>query len=363
MTTYIISFLFNMLLGGLMFSNTRGLSQERINKRKKWYLLITTLQLGLLCGFRAPSVGYDTAGYEQMFNMAPDTWSNILDNPYYFETGFYAYCAIIKILGGTYRTMLVITSLFVTGSCCVFIYRHSERVVLSVFIIVSFPFFYSSFDIIRHFIATAFFLLGYKYIQEKKFLKYLLFIGLGSLFHSFAWVFLLYYFLGKIKWNFATLVFAVVGTAIAFVYIENIAIMIGHGLGKGDGIESGWIGDFGGGIKTAIMYSGLLVVAVFAYSNLRGKSKEDMIAMNHVLLMFIFSILFINARMMTRLIMTQSAMLAIAFPKLLDGKRFVHKNSYNILFLAFLAVGTVYHIFMLTSNWQNVVPYAPFWES
>lgn len=361
MTTYIISFLFNMILGGLMFSNTRYLNQERIDKRKKWYLLITTLQLGLLCGFRASSVGYDTDNYIMMFDLVPGTWSRILENPYYFETGYSVYCAIIKILGGTAQTVLVLSSLFIVGSCCVFIYRHSERVVLSVFIIVSFPFFYSSFDIIRHFMATAFFLLGYKYIEEKRFWKYLLFIATGSVFHSFAWIFLLYYFIGKIKWNWVSFAAAIIGTLIAYVYIEDIAVMLGGWLGKGDGIKSGWIGDYGGGLKTAFMYFALLIVAIFAYSNLRGKTKADMMAMNHVLLMFIFSLLFINARMMTRMIMTQTAMLAIACPRLLDGKRFVHKGTYNILFLAFIAVGIGYHYFMLTSNWQNVVPYIPYW--
>ena len=368
MTTYIISFACNMLLGLLFCIDNRGVcnyNELNLNtKKRKLYLLITALQLGLICGLRSANMAYDTGAYQEIFDDCPDTWQNIFKKSaiMHIEMGFRVFCSIIKILGGNFQTMLLITSLFVMGSCCIFLYRHSKNVLLSVFIIISFPYFYSSFDIIRHFIATSFLLLGYKYIVEKKPIKYMLFILMGCLFQTSALIFLPLYFLGKLKWNLITVGIASVATAGLYLYIEPIAVVVGDLIGKSDGVESGWIGSYGGGMKTALMYGVILLIAILAFHQLKNRSKEDAIALNIVALMFISSVLFINARMMTRAIMTLVALMAIAMPQLLDKQRSKVKQDCKLLKLGLLGVGMVYHIFMLTSNWQNVVPYIPFWK-
>ena len=362
MAIYIVNFISNMLLGLIFFSNGANIDSNALNKRKKIYLFITMLQFGLVCGFRSISVGWDTETYAYIFSKVPDTWDKIFENNMYIETGFSVFCSVIKILGGSYQTMFIISSLFVMGSCCIFIYRHSENVVLSVFIIISFPFYYSSFDIIRHFMVTAFFLLGYKYIEERKFWKYLLYIFLGSLFHSFAWVFLAFYFVRKIKWNAVVFISAIVATAFCYFYIEDIAIWLSELIGKSSGVESGWIGEYGGGIKTALMYGVVFIMAVVAYGNIENKTLDDMNAVNLILILFIFSILFINARQMTRLIMTSVPLMAIAIPKLINSKKIQDVRSYYILILGFVFIGIIYHIFMLSVSWQSVVPYVPYWK-
>jgi hypothetical protein len=352
---------------GLIFSlnERKRIDSDELNKNKKKriaYLTLVAVQLGLICGFRSTVMAYDTGTYKQIFDMAPDSWAHIFDKSSYAEAGFRILCSLIKIFGGGFQTMLVITSMFVMGSCCVFIYRHSKDVVLSVFIIISFPFYYSSFDIIRHFIVTAFFLLGYKYIEERKLVKYVVFILIGSLFHSVAVIFLPFYFAKKIKWSWKTMLVAITGTVAVYFLIEPIAILAGKLLGKSNGIASGWIASYGGGEKTAVMYAFVFLIAAMAYYLLKAPTEDDMNAVNYVLLMLVFSILFINARMMTRMIMTTVALVAIAIPQLLDKSRTRSLNDYVLLKLAFLGIGSAYHAFMLFTNWQHVVPYVPFWS-
>lgn len=365
MTIYIISFVLNLLVGLLICKDNSQSGNDAaltVNTRKKIYLLITALQFGLLCGLRSTKMAYDTSAYKLIFDMCPDSWDHLFDRSSYVEIGFRLLCSVIKILGGNYQTMLIVTSLFIMGSCCVFIYRHSKDVILSVFIIISFPFFYSSFDIIRHFLATSFFLLGYKYIVERKFFKYTLFIFIGSLFHGISWVFLPFYFAKKIRWNWKTMTVATVGTVVIYAYIQPVATWISDLLGKSSGINSGWIDSYGGGIKTVIMYGVILLIAIIAFYQLENRTEEDMNAVNYVVLMLVFSIIFTNARMMTRMIMTMTALVAIAIPQLLDKPRTKSLRDYLILKIAFVSIGIGYHAFMLLSNWQNVVPYIPFWR-
>ena len=367
MLIYLICFAANMLLGLLLVViRPNHLSEQHYQTRKKWYLFLTAVEFGLLCGFRADSVGYDTKNYHEIFKLMPNSISIALHedtvNGVQMERGYILLCSLIKSLGGSFQTLLIIYGLFIMSSCCIFIYRHSKNVLLSVFIVVSFPFYYSSFDIIRHFMATAFFLLGYKYIVERKFWKYFLFIFIGSLFHSFAWIFLIFYFIGKVKWNFATFLTVMTGTVLCGFFIEPIAIRLSGWLGKSDGIDTGWIGSYGGVVKTAIMYMVIFIIALILYYNLKERTREDMLAVNYVLILLAFSIIFINARMMTRLIMTSVPLLAIAMPQLFDAKRMADRKIYDILYMLFITIGVGYHLFMLLSNWQNVVPYNPYWK-
>ena len=170
MGIYIVSFILNMLFGLSLNMKLNGqYDYNELNNniiKRKIYLFITALQLGLLCGFRADVMAYDTEEYRIIFDMCPDSWGTLFDKTSYVEVGFRVFCAFIKIFGGNFQTMLIISSLCVMGSCCIFIYRHSKDILFSVFIIISFPFFYSSFDIVRHFLATAFVLLGYKYVEN-----------------------------------------------------------------------------------------------------------------------------------------------------------------------------------------------------
>ena len=357
MAVYIINFAINMLLGLFLM---RVKTRDGKRGPEKFYLLITVLQFGLVCGFRGLSVGWDTDSYLTIFSLTPDSWETIFDNFQYVEIGFSVYCSIIKILGGDFQTMLIVTALFVMGSACVFVYRHSRNVLLSVFILVSFPFYYSSFDIIRHFMATAFFLLGYKYVVERKLIKYVIFLAIGSLFHSIAWLFLPFYFLRKLKWNWITITCAVVGTAVCFFFLDDMAIFAAQLINKS--VPSGWVDSYGGGIKTAVMYFGILIMSLLGLYNQREKSLDKHSALNLILVLFIFSVIFINARIMTRLIMTSVPLMAIAVPELLcDKKNTISHQNNAVYMLGFIAIGCVYHGFMLWMSWQSVVPFVPYW--
>ena len=158
MIIYIIFFVCNILFGlSLCFVGRKFYSNElnRNKIKRRIYLIVTTLQYGLLCGLRAISMGYDTFSYQIIFDMTPGSWSTLFVRTSYVEMGFSLLCSFVKILGGNYRTLLIICSLFSMGACCVFFNRHSNNVILSVFIIISFPFFYSQFDVIRHFLAVG----------------------------------------------------------------------------------------------------------------------------------------------------------------------------------------------------------------
>lgn len=356
MAIYIIFFLLNMLVGALM------LSKKNKNNpiRKSGYLTFTTLQYGILAGLRSANVGWDTVTYERLFNEIPDSFQAVASTHFREEIGFNYLCSLIKICGGNYQAFLLITSIFIVGSCCIFIYRHSHNVLMSVFIILCFPYYYTSLDIIRHYLAVSFFLLGYKYVIQRDFIKFLIFILLGSLFHRIAFLFLAFYFIRYFKWNAITAALSIAVTAFLTVYLDTISTAIMVLLHKTDYTNSYWVGVEAGGGKTMIMYLIVLIIAILGFHNIKPKSRTiiDSDSVTQIMFLFLCAVIFMKARMIIRLMVVFIPLMAIAMPRFLcDKERAGNRMTMRILNGVFICIGTAYHVYLLASNWQNVVPY------
>lgn len=349
-----------MLLGVLLLGDkpSRASSKSKIT-----YLVLTAIYFGLLCGFRDLSVGWDTNTYHEEFIVRlPDNLWELENYAGRLEPGFVVLSLIVKLLGGGFQSLLIVSSLFIMGSACYFIYRHSTNVLLSVFILLCFPFYYSSFDIIRHFIATAFILLGYKYVLNRSFIKYLLFVLLAYLFQKSSAIFILLYFIPLIRFNKLTLFLSLLCTVLAYfsfdiIFSSSLFSFLGYDMSAyGD-----WFNSDAGGTKTAIMYFVVFLIAYFAYKNLRNREVVDDTALLYIMFLFLFSIVFTKNRMIIRFIMSFIAFLAIYMPLLLRGNAVKSRQLKTLLLCGFVIIGLVFHAFMLMTSWQKVVPYIPYW--
>lgn len=332
-------------------------------RNKKVYLLLTTLQYGLLAGFRSTDISYDTSAYEIIFNRMDTGWSNFSSNTSWMENGYYVLCLAVKTVGGDFQELLIVSSLFIVASTSIFVYRHSKDVVLSIFFLVSFPFFYTSMDIIRHYIALAWFLLGYKYVEERKFFKFLIFLLIGAQFHSFTYLMIPIYFLYKLKWTKLSVFIYVIVTTLIYFFVENIAIAVSTMIGKSVANFSYWIGDSAGGFKTALMYVIFAIIISIAYHNILKKNKNTDLALNSTMLLLASAVIYTNARLFIRVLVAILPIVAITIPDLICDKKNVVSEKKRVLSkYAIIIIGLLYHMYMLLVNWQNVVPYVPYWE-
>lgn len=356
MNIYIIVFVLEMFLGIVFLGRT---PRKAGKKRKVLYLIVTTLLLGTLGGLRSSLVGYDTESYYIAFTKTADSLSRILDNDQHIETGFAALCTLVKVLGGNFTHFLLLCSFFIVGSFCIFAYRHSSNVLLSVFILLCFPYYYSSFDIIRHFVATSFLLLGFQYILKGSFKKYAIFILLGAVFHNSALIYLILYPLLRAKWSKTLSVLLLAAAIILMFYSQLFANLVVEETGRFGTIAEEWVGGYSGGVLTCIMYFAVFMIVYFANRNKMIFSKNDNVWVICTFLLFICSIVFIEARIAIRYIMVFSGLLAVAVPNMLEITTARNKSLNTLLITSFVFVGLSYHAFMLLTSWQNVVPYIP----
>lgn len=165
---YVILFL---IISGLLLLSTE---YKRINSL--FFIIIGTVLAGFSM-FRY-GVGVDYFSYIDFFNLIGAGKNT------YMEPGFVYIIKFVHYIGGTFQVVFAITSLIFIFFYMNFIVGNSRLPALSIFLFLTLPPLYlASFNGIRQFLAVAIFAYSIRYIIDKSFVKFLLFILLGSSFH------------------------------------------------------------------------------------------------------------------------------------------------------------------------------------
>lgn len=201
--------------------STNVLPYYSVNPGKKFSYLII-LAIIFIFSFSAFrfNVGWD---YIEYYNTVKfDSITNIVSN------GEYATIFLVEIARSTGITNLYFA---INSFVCIFlisktIKNYSVDPWLSIIFFICFPLFYlNSFSVIRFFTALSITFYGIKYIENRKFLKYLIVVVLASLFHNSASLALLFYFVGNIKFKTSRIVLILVTIPIARNIINKFVVI------------------------------------------------------------------------------------------------------------------------------------------
>jgi hypothetical protein len=141
------------------------------------------------------------------------------------------YRVIIKFgywLGGqnSYQMIFFLTDLIIVLFLFIYIAESSAQRWLSILIFMSLGFFFFSLSGMRQSIGVVIALWGLKYIKEKKILKYIITILIAALFHSSVIIFLVFYFIDKIRVNPFLVSIVMVILNVTATYIRQFIILI-----------------------------------------------------------------------------------------------------------------------------------------
>lgn len=110
-----------------------------------------------------------------------------------------------------------------------YIVQQSSNVMLSVFLLLTTVFFTFSLSGIRQSIATAIVFYALKYINQKKSLHYLFYLGIACLFHSSAAIYILFLVLGKCSINkFIGFALPIIASLLSFSGSEFVSRIMLH---------------------------------------------------------------------------------------------------------------------------------------
>lgn len=208
------------------------LRDDGIKHGKLLFVSIATSQWIILSGFRDFSVGDDTMAYKWMFDETTRiSWERLANHFVGVMTGaeegkdpgYYLIQKVIQLVTENYQWYLLIVALLFLIPFGIWIYRNSTEPLLS-FLIFS-TLFYSFFAItgIRQTIATALaVLVGYYFIQNRRFWPFIGIILLAATIHKSALVFLPFYFLATKAITSRYLL--VMGALIPFLFIFRMPL-------------------------------------------------------------------------------------------------------------------------------------------
>ena len=312
-----------LLLAGIQvpffFFRKRDAFRERYFDAKK-YLTLCCIELILLTGFRGYTIGADTP----MYLKAVDYYSRYsgiqlltakLVWPFDFEAGYFALTKLSIFLGIGKTGHLFVVALLTYIPVFFAIRKHSSNPYISILCYFAFGMFTYSLGIFRQMIAMSILFYGWKFVAERKLIKYMLTVGVAMLFHTTAIVAILLYFLYGVKWE--RVIWAVIGIELALLVLGRPVVMLAMKLlPKYAGYIDGKY-DLQGGSYAMLL---LLNVVLFASVFFREKGREqDNMTISALILAVCLQAVGYSMAIFGRVVPYFSIYLIFAIPNIING--------------------------------------------
>lgn len=193
MITYVILFAFCII--------TFILNEKlKNNKAKKIFEIGMLMVLCIISGTRYRLGGTDYIVYERSYEMVPTiTKGNIFKNNITTEKGYIVFSSIIKTLGFNFYGFTLIHSIIFYTCMYIGLRRYIKNFNFFLIVFLYKLFFYNTFISMRQSISIAIFFLIFRYIEERKPIKYFIGCALALSFHNSAIILFPIYFINRIK--------------------------------------------------------------------------------------------------------------------------------------------------------------------
>lgn len=150
-----------------------------------------------ICGYRSLAFTGDNIAYAQYYEnnsiyTLAESWKLVITrsgkDPFYYFLG-----NVFSKMGFTYRGWFIFIAIVYMGGFCYVMYRYSKNYFISVLMLISLSYFYFSMTGLRQSLALGICFFAFDLAYRKKLIPFILCVGLASLFHSSALIFLLMY--------------------------------------------------------------------------------------------------------------------------------------------------------------------------
>lgn len=318
MTVYLIN-IFLILFWGYFL-----LYKYKSDKNTKRYCGIIALQWILISGLRHISIGADTEEYANAFERVKSTsWSRIFSNiwDYLFngleikDPGYPLFEKIFQIFCGDYQVFLIFIATIFTVIMAVWIYKNSAMPEFS-FILYS-VLFYAFYAVTGHrqTIATALIVFwGYKYIKERKLIKFLILAFIAFLLHKSSLVFIPFYFIANIPITIPYVIIALVVLTTIVVLGRPLYGAVAEWMGFG---EDQITYEVGGAETYAVILILVSVIILLFYYFYKDRTEKATHIFNITLLTLMSSFLVIQNQGFMRIQQYYSLFLMISFPEVI----------------------------------------------
>ncbi|MDR0221941.1 MAG: EpsG family protein [Oscillospiraceae bacterium] len=350
---------------GIPFCRKRGLSEGKIPV--KIYLFLVFAAFFILAAIRK-GTGYDYNLYATWYNqLIFDDYDRV--SAWSREKGFAVPLKILTVITLEWQPMFAIISFVVAAGIVVYIYKNSTCAYMSVAAFISLGFYYNSLNFMRQFIAAVIVSFALGCIDLKQPVRFLVLTLFASCFHFSALLMLPFYFILKIRMNWAALSVYCVITALSLVFSIPATEFVTEYFYKGyDPVKS--VHMTAGLPATYAIIFGILFAVFYAFKEeLIKKRGLNSVLINSYFFGLYFEVLGIKHSVLSRfallfliapvLALTPDA-ISVIVQKIKDkyGKyAFRNKILPALAVSAFCVYGITANAILLSNNYNGVVPY------
>lgn len=295
------------------------------------------------------SVGYDTKQYINFYeHISKLEWNELFS--FYWEKGFSILNRILAFARSGYVISIFVAVLF-SFSMCFYIRRNSKIYWLSFYLLIALGFYGWSFNILRQMSALLVFIaFGVKFIEEKKFFKYIIIVLLATTLHKTAIICFPMYWLCKVKITKKTFtistIFILIITIISRTFVEPIVYKYFP--------KYAAISNEKGSYLLSFMYLAIFILG-FIFRKQWDEDKQTCISY----CMLAYSLLLIGVAqsfsLLGRLALFSQIAVIIFIPNFIWSFR-INKNR-KILIVGTMVISFLYYLILLKANANGIVPY------
>lgn len=348
--------IFIVLIIGIYLLRILFTKQKFGSFSRKAYCILIGSFLFLISALRHYTVGVDIEWYVGNFYSISNTqsWSDVIE--YGKDPGYWCFVKLISYITNDHQVYLAIIAAIFAISISMFIYRYSNEPSFSFFALLPFSYFYFSMTGLRQTVAISILFFAYKYIREKKLINFLIIVGIASLFHITALVFILAYFIAYRKINYKYLSLVTIFIFIIYVFrfsfiqfiIDNILTNRGYSIEPSNE-----------GIASFITFVIIFIAGLIFRKDVLKYNEKSNILYNMLILGIIFQILVSVIPNIFRISMYFNIYNIIFIPEVLNSikdRKFASLGYMVVLFLLSI------QYFLFTYNVAGVIPYSFFWK-
>jgi multisubunit Na+/H+ antiporter MnhG subunit len=365
MTEIILAILFILFSAFFFYSKN---DKSHFKQKNLGYALLIFLLLFLFAGFRSVLIGNDSISYSIDFKYL-DIISPFWSAEGRFEPGYQYFSKFIKIYVSDDTLWLFLISSFLIQFFFVrFMYLNSKILWVSIFLFVTFQYYFFFVSAIRQAMAQIICLIAYDCLKKDKLKSFYTFVLLAFTFHYSALIFIILPLFKNIKFTLKKGLLIGLITAILFVllapFLEYAIKMVSYGndyLEQTEGVSD----DFSriGAIFMALMsFVIVLFTLFFDYHKNTKKNISARYEFWSALLCLIIGVLAIKFGILIRFTYYFGIFSVIMIPNVIAT---IMNKKTKYLITTFWIVITFFNIFIILyfrPEWFNFYPYKFYWE-
>ncbi len=337
-------------------------------KGKRIFEISTLLLLCIISGTRFELGGTDYGVYRAVYNMTPLIYEgNILDSSFTGiteEVGYVVFNSIVKTMGFSFYGFTLIHSIIFYSCMYIGLKRYIKNFNFFIIIFLYKLFFYNTFISMRQSISIAIFFLIFRYIEERKPIKYFIGCMLAFAFHNSAFILFPIYFINRIKLSkqkFAIiyiigLVFFILNiTSILILNPQPILTMIFQNNARAmSNMDEYFSGFFDINILHTLEY---YLIALLVYLNynklLELKNKKDGKYINSIINTFVVLIPIFTVFRSIAIVTRMKDYFLFTYPVLLYYIAKIKTKKYAILIYTTAIIISIYGCFRFMNNFDG----------